>query len=130
MKNNKNVMFSVFIIILFAALFAPPLYGEDLIGTEVWIDGADISSKASLDLWHYSGGYWQVGNAGSDKITVSNEEMEDRGISAILAKEYAEFKFLFPCRLNKKFQRGVWLLPGQQQIPLRYRKSLILRLTL
>ncbi|MBR6352041.1 MAG: hypothetical protein IKR93_06935 [Firmicutes bacterium] len=32
-----------------------------------------------LDMWHYSGGYWQIGNAGSNKITISDSEMAAKG---------------------------------------------------
>ncbi len=38
-----------------------------------------ISGVWTLDLWHHSGGYWRVGNAGSEKIRISDEEMGNIG---------------------------------------------------
>ena len=34
-----------------------------------------ISGIWTLDLWHYSGGYWKVGNKGSEKIRIDDEEI-------------------------------------------------------
>jgi hypothetical protein len=53
-------------------------------------------------MWHYSGGYWKVGNYGSDKITVSDSEMRNRGYDAILADETAEFEILLPNVIRQK----------------------------
>ncbi|MBR3718280.1 MAG: hypothetical protein IKN20_00255, partial [Firmicutes bacterium] len=35
-----------------------------------------ISGTWTLDLWHYSGGYWKVGNKGSEKIRIDDDEIQ------------------------------------------------------
>lgn len=32
-----------------------------------------------LDMWHYSGGYWRIGNNGQEKITISDSTMRNYG---------------------------------------------------
>ena len=56
-----------------AILFLHPV--PSCAASETYIPSADLEATTSLDLWHHSGGYWAVGNAGSDKIIIDDTEM-------------------------------------------------------
>ena len=90
---NRNVITLFFLIFLLCVsiITANSVHGQDSETREICIEGSDVVVRKSLDLWHYSGGYWKVGNAGSDKIVVSDTEMLNRGIDGVMAEEYAEF---------------------------------------
>ena len=57
------------------ALSAPPVYIMGASASSSSEEEFRVSGVWSLDLWHYSGGYWKVGNLGSEKIRISDEEM-------------------------------------------------------
>ncbi len=106
MKANLNASFVIFIIILLVAFMTSPLYGEEPLEVKVLVEGADITSSVSLDLWHYSGGYWKVGNSGFEKITIEDEEMRDRGYDSILSDELAEFSVPLPTKVQSLIAEG------------------------
>ena len=70
-----------------------PSYALDFSGAPAGSSSAQagrVSGTWSLDLWHYSGGYWKVGNAGNEKIRV-----EDRDIKALDAYLQANNRAVF-----------------------------------
>ena len=75
------------------------------------IRGAGLSAVKTLDLWHHSGGYWQVGNKGSEKIKVTDGEMSRLGISRIAARETAEFTLELPGPVKAKLEEGKTVVP-------------------
>lgn len=49
----------------------PAFAAEEVLGTS--------RQTYILDMWHYSGAYWQIGNYGEKKLTISDSEMEAEG---------------------------------------------------
>lgn len=105
---NRNVVTLFFLIFLLcvSVITANSAHGQDLETMEVYIEGSDVVVRESLDLWHYSGGYWKVGNAGSDKIVIDDTEMISRGIDGVLAEEYAEFYIDIPASAQAIINEG------------------------
>lgn len=66
------------IILLLAALVAALFSCSDFSFAGQEILGSSIEIYR-LNLWHYSGGYWIVGNTEEDKITIYDEEVEFLG---------------------------------------------------
>ncbi|MFA7502676.1 MAG: hypothetical protein WCY55_06410, partial [Anaerovoracaceae bacterium] len=85
---------------------ASPVRMSTFATTEIYIEGADLDATTSLDMWHHSGGYWKVGNAGSDKIVIDDTEIEKRGYASILASERAEFQIPLPGTIRQKISEG------------------------
>jgi len=67
-RIRTSLFFLIITISIIIAFSSSGIYGAEI---ERPIEEADISATTSLDMWHYSGGYWKVGNYGSDKITVA-----------------------------------------------------------
>ncbi|MGI6720322.1 MAG: hypothetical protein ACOX4E_05465 [Anaerovoracaceae bacterium] len=85
---------------------ASPVRMSTFATTEIYIEGADLDATTSLDMWHHSGGYWKVGNAGSDKIVIDDTEIEKRGYASILASSRAEFQIPLPGTIRQKISEG------------------------
>ncbi|NCB42577.1 MAG: hypothetical protein EOM59_08150 [Clostridia bacterium] len=110
MKNNRPAFFVVFVIMMLFFALTVFTYGDEPVTTEVYIPGADVTASFSLDMWHYSGGYWKVGNAGSDKITIEDEAMRLRGVQGILADQVAEFAVDLSAEILEKISEGKEIL--------------------
>ena len=51
-----------------------PVYAQGA-GTPSGASEFTVSGSWSLDLWHYSGGYWKVGNKGSEQIRIEDKDI-------------------------------------------------------
>ena len=54
-----------------------------------------VSGVWTLDMWHYSGGYWKVGNAGNDKIRIDDKDVTSLD-SYLQASQQAVFSVSVP----------------------------------
>jgi hypothetical protein len=111
MNRNVATLFVLIFLLCVSVITANSAHGQDLETTEKYIEGSDVMVRESLDLWHYSGGYWKVGNAGSDKIVVSDTEMLNRGIDGVMADEYAEFDINIPASAQAIINEGGQVVP-------------------
>lgn len=95
-KTGARLLAAILTVCLLAGSFpclpvskeASHIYGaaktvETLAGT--------ISASYSLDMWHYSGGYWKVGNSWASAIRFNDSEI-DGSIANALVGESANFK--------------------------------------
>lgn len=106
MKTMRTFFFVVLLIVILPIFSTVFIYGEQHQVSEVYIQGADVNASFSLDMWHYSGGYWKVGNAGSDKIVVEDPEMRRRAMQGVLADQMAEFVVNLPAVILDEIAQG------------------------
>ena len=69
MKKLITNSILIIIIIVFAAI--PCFAAEKFIGSR--------QTEYSLDMWHYSGSYWRIGNFGGSSFTISDAELKLKG---------------------------------------------------
>ncbi|MBQ2218144.1 MAG: hypothetical protein II418_04310, partial [Firmicutes bacterium] len=66
---------------------------------------AKVSGTWTLDLWHYSGGYWKVGNKGSEQIRI--EDSQIRALDQYLqANQKAVFTVSVPAEVAALLSEG------------------------
>ena len=66
---------------------------------------AKVSGTWTLDLWHYSGGYWKVGNKGSEQIRI--EDSQIRALDQYLqANQKAVFAVSVPAEVAALLSEG------------------------
>ena len=66
---------------------------------------AKVSGTWTLDLWHYSGGYWKVGNKGSEQIRI--EDSQIRALDQYLqANQKAVFTVNVPAEVAALLSEG------------------------
>ena len=64
-----------------------------------------VSGTWTLDLWHYSGGYWKVGNKGSEQIRVEDKDI--KALDAYLqANNRAVFTVTVPAEVVQLIREG------------------------
>ncbi|NMA93671.1 MAG: hypothetical protein GX975_03310, partial [Clostridiales bacterium] len=88
------------------ALSAPPIYILSASASSSSEEEFRVSGVWSLDLWHYSGGYWKVGNLGSEKIRISDQEMGEVD-KYLQANSVATFNIAVSSRLAELIDSGV-----------------------
>ncbi|MBQ4410761.1 MAG: hypothetical protein II831_08600, partial [Firmicutes bacterium] len=64
-----------------------------------------VSGVWTLDLWHYSGGYWKVGNAGNDKIRIDDKDVTSLD-SYLQASQQAVFSVSVPQEIAQLVSEG------------------------
>ncbi|MBR5642399.1 MAG: PKD domain-containing protein [Firmicutes bacterium] len=64
-----------------------------------------VSGVWTLDMWHYSGGYWKVGNAGNDKIRIDDRDITSLD-SYLQANQQAVFTISVPQEIAALVSEG------------------------
>ncbi len=64
-----------------------------------------VSGVWTLDMWHYSGGYWKVGNAGNDKIRIADRDITSLD-SYLQASQQAVFSVNVPQEIAQLVSEG------------------------
>ena len=64
-----------------------------------------VSGVWTLDMWHYSGGYWKVGNAGNDKIRIDDRDITSLD-SYLQASQQAVFSVSVPQEIAQLVSEG------------------------
>ncbi len=57
-------------------------------------------------MWHFSGGYWKVGNVGADQITISDNRFKTSDTSNVIANSTAEFELALPGAVKSEIAAG------------------------
>lgn len=70
------------------------------------ISGSTVYDTKTLDMWHWSAGYWEVGNAGSNKIRITDNEFVNDRTGQISPTETGTFSFSLPESVKHKLSEG------------------------
>ena len=70
------------------------------------ISESTVYDTKTLDMWHFSAGYWEVGNAGSNKIRITDNEFQDSYSGQISPSDTASFNFTLPASVRNEISAG------------------------
>ena len=72
-----------------------------------WEDIAWTTRSYSLDLWHYSGGYWQGSDTSGRSIKIKDRQLDASGLKGSLqASQYVQWRAELPQVVNEELGLG------------------------
>jgi len=105
-KTVKNRLFKallIFLALIFIFFSAKSSYAKEEKQEESKVETetktvylGEAKAEYTLDLWHHSGdgGYWTIGNRGTDKARVKDDQLSEfDGIVTYLEEHYSEIAF-------------------------------------
>ena len=69
-------------------------------------EAARVSGVWMLDMWHYSGGYWKVGNKGAEQIRIDDKDIRSLD-SYLQASQTAVFTVSVPQEIASLVAEGI-----------------------
>ena len=104
---ERHAMRPFIIALLAALLFLPcPAHAYSYYETEQ-VPLGSVSGRYSLELWHHSGGYWQVNSGAGKLIKVRDRLIEQAGIVGYLnATQVAKWSLALPENVRSALKEG------------------------